>query len=425
MLNGQGDNFFIWQHFLHANPRAVMVLPSPHGDYKSGISFSDAHAAAEIYARVRILDNVDVQSPETLGNRLATNLILIAGKKANRIAEDFQSAMDGCMTFHLDDGFIYDKGDRVLVTAQFSKGTKKTIDAVTVDYGLIRYTDNPFGESTKVLQLAGIKGYGTLAAALALTRQRHIQRIETLLKEKTSDAEILYLSNKAVEILVKVGVRNGEIQHDSLTIEKIVVHDRASTWKWASEEYGQTAPINPHRLYTEVIERPTSRTSVLKLRIDDQPFKFTKSPDRMKMIHILARQAKEDYLRQSENEGWLSALELAQRLWQFRQKTGLAEIPAEIKRTLSSVIIAWARNLQRRGKLKLDRGIKFDHNYIKSKILRFNLDSKKKVVDLVYLINQDGKKSLGIQLIESAPSRGYRINIHPALIFDNKTEQAS
>jgi hypothetical protein len=81
--------------------------------------------------------------------------------------------------------------------------------------------------------------------------------------------------------------------------------------------------------------------------------------------------------------------------------------------------MAWARNLEKLGKLKLDENIKLDHNYINSEILVFDLDLKKKIVDLVHLINQEERNKFGSEFhfIESHPGLGYRINIHPALIF--------
>src|ERR1700730_11617222 len=132
MLNGHGHDSFIWQHFLRASTRVLIVLPSPHGDYKSGISYSDARAAAEIRARLHALEDLDVQTPETLADRVATNLILIAGKKANRVTENFEAAMDRWMNFQLEDGLIYDKERQALVTPQFLKGAKRTIDTVTL-----------------------------------------------------------------------------------------------------------------------------------------------------------------------------------------------------------------------------------------------------------------------------------------------------
>jgi hypothetical protein len=275
MLLRHEDHFFIWQHFLRDCAETVIVLPSPHGDYKSGISYSDGRAVGEVYRKLQTREDLHLQSSETLVDGLCTNLILVAGKKANRLADDIQSAINGSINFYLDDGVIYDKDKQGAIMPKFLKGAARSIENITADYGLIRFIKNPFEPSRRVLQIGGIKGHGTLAAAMALTKDRHVQKIQQLLKKQVPDEEIANLVDKTLEILVKICVANGRIRRDSLTIEKIIVNDHASVWKWESEEYRRTEKIIPHGLYFELIEKANSGTSVLKLRIDDHPIKFT------------------------------------------------------------------------------------------------------------------------------------------------------
>ena len=421
----QWKNFFIWRHFWHDRAGTVIVLPSPHGDYKSGISYSDACAMGEIYAGFGDVKNLDVRAPGLAGSEISKNLILIAGQKANPIAKEFQSSRDAVLTFYLEDGVILDKENQVVVTAKYLKGEPRSIHNVTVDYGLIVYTNNPFGRSTKVLHLAGIKGFGTLAAAIAVTEESYIRKIEKFIAQHIKAGDASGLDIKTVEILVKILVADGRPKRDSLSIEKIRIGSGRSSRKWESEEYRQLEKVIPHRLHIDVLKEANLGTSITKVRLDDQEIEFAKSPDRLKMIYTLAEQAREDYLTESENEGWLNAVELSERVWQIKRRKGVTEIPTEVRKEVSNVIMTWARHLKSQGQLNLAENIKLDHDYISSEILVFDLDLKKKISDLVYLINHDGKNKIGpgFQFIESHPGLGYRINLHPALIFLTKTGQ--
>ncbi len=417
-------DFFIWRRFFSDPVGAVIVLPSPHGDYKSGISYRDACAGGEIYAKLHSLKNLDIRTPELLGDDIRKNLILIAGNRANPISRDFQSVKDSDLSFYLDEGVIYDKEKQAIATPKFSDTQKRTIDYVMNDYGLILYTNNPFGRSTKVLHLAGIKGSGTLAAAIAVSQEKYIHEIERLISQKVKGATG-DLGNKTVEILVKACASNGRIKRNGISLEKIKVSDGNGSRKWESEDYNQMRKVIPHRLYLHVIGGGQKETEMIKVRVDDQEIKFAKSPDRVKIIHILAKQAREDYVNESEKEGWLSGLQLAERIWPIKRRDGVTQIPSEIRREISKDIITWATNLQKFGKLRFEEGIRLDQDYVNSEILVLDFDLKKKIVDLVHLINQDEKIKFGpgFQLIQSHPGLGYRINIHPALIFLNETSQ--
>ena len=407
------------QHFLNDPMGTVIVLPSAHRDSKSGISYNDACAMGEICANLQKLKKLDVRTPELLGNDISKNLIILGGKKANRIAKEFQSSKKN-LTFDLEDGVIYDKETSVAVTTRYLQGEKRTIDNVATDYGLIVYTNNPFGQSTKVLHVAGIRGCGTLAAAIAVSDGTYIHKIEKLIKRHLINRGLRsQLENTTIEILVEVSASNGKVMRDSLSIEKVKVSDGRADWKWESEEYLRLKKVTPHKLCIDVIDNGSPESSVIKARINDREIRFAKSPGRLKVLHILAEQAKEDYLNQSANEGWVNALELGERLWQTKTMNGVTQLAPEIKREISNAIIVWARHLERQGKLRLDENGKLDHDYINSEVLVFDLQVKKKIVDLVYLINQDlrDKVGLGFQVIDSQPGFGYRINFHPALMF--------
>jgi hypothetical protein len=422
----QSNYFSLAYRLLHARTKTVIVLPSPHGEYKSGISCNDALAAAEIYAHLHKTGSVGVITPELLGGDIGGNLILIGGKKTNTITKDFATHHQANMGFDLDDGVIYDKEKQAVLTPEFVTVKKRTTANVNTDYGLIIYTDNPFGNSTKILHLAGIKGFGTLAAAFAIVDSDPSHEIDKVLARVTSKRHGTQVKNETVEILVKAAINNGRARRESVSIEKVRVSRGTVDGIWESETYSRLSAVVPHKLYITITNQHLNVQTV-SARIDDQEIKYDKSVHRMNAIYWLAKKAREDYLNGSQNEGWVSASELAERLWQIRMKKGAIEVSDGIKAEMAKAIERWARYLAKSGKLILSDDIKLDHDYINSEILSPELDIKKKIVDLVHKINQDekSKRASRCQLIESKPGLGYRINFHPALIFITERESTS
>jgi hypothetical protein len=49
----QSNELLIWESLLDKDAQTVIVMPAPHGDYKSGISYGDAFAGGEIYAKLQ------------------------------------------------------------------------------------------------------------------------------------------------------------------------------------------------------------------------------------------------------------------------------------------------------------------------------------------------------------------------------------
>ena len=408
----------LWQSLLTGSEDTIIVLPSPHGEYKSGISYSDACAMGEIYARFRHQDSLDVRSAEYLGNDISRNLILIGGKKANPMAKRLQLSQGMGLTFELEDGVIFDRDKAAIVTAQYL-GAERTIGSVTVDYGVIVYTRNPFGRFTKILSVAGIRGCGTLAAAIAVSDEECTRQIQEILRQRPGGNTD---ENDTLEVLVRVSVSSGRVQRNSLTIEKIRVRNGESLWAWESEAYSRLGRVPPHKLCVSVVERGATDSPTIRILIDNQEVRFIRSPDRLKLLLALAERAREDYRAESPNEGWVSALELAESIWQFKAANGVVEIPPEVRREVSNVIITWARHLEKQGSLRLEAVRKIDHDYINSEVLVFDVQVKKRIADLVYLINQDERcKVEGSPLIESQPGMGYRLNFHPALITLERT----
>jgi hypothetical protein len=52
------NRLFDWCNLRDGEAETVIVLPSPHGEYKSGISYNDAVAEGEIYAYLRELGHL-------------------------------------------------------------------------------------------------------------------------------------------------------------------------------------------------------------------------------------------------------------------------------------------------------------------------------------------------------------------------------
>jgi hypothetical protein len=105
----QSNELFVWECLLDKEAQTVIVMPAPHGDYKSGISYGDAFAGGEIYAKLQRIIRADLRTPELLGDDICRNLILIGGKKANPVAKHFQALKHANVSFDLEDGVIYDK----------------------------------------------------------------------------------------------------------------------------------------------------------------------------------------------------------------------------------------------------------------------------------------------------------------------------
>lgn len=409
---------FLWQHFLEETNETIIVLPSPHGVYKDGISYCDTCAMGKIYARLQHRTNFEMCTPEQLGSDIKKNLILLSGPIANSITKELYASKAMELGLRLDDGLVYDKDEYIVLTPEYLPGETRSIKDLTVDYGLIVYTNNPFGTHTKVLHLAGIRGCGTIAAALAVTDDTFLHRIEECYAEFPKTVGSCKPQQQTVEILVKVRARCGKVDPATLSLEILTVNSGRNSWSWNSKTYQELQPVPPHRLSITLNGRGEQDSSVEAIMINDQKLNCARSPDRRRLLYVLAKHSKRNYLAQSETNGWLMAGALAKKLWNINDETGASELSPDLRRVVSESIITWARHLSKKGRLKLDKKICLDHHYVSREILVFDHDLKKRITDLVYMINHDAKVSFGtdFQLIESQHGRGYRLNIHPALI---------
>jgi hypothetical protein len=410
---------FVWSCLTLNQSFGLIVTPSPHGKYKSGISFNDTLALSEIYANLPKSSLFDARPADLVGGDASANLVLIGGKKCNRLSDEFQKAKHSSLTLDLDDGVIYDRVRHVVVTPEYCSANwqMRTTDNLLADYGLIVYSDNPFGKSTKLVQLAGIKGFGTRAAAIAVLDSRIVRSIEGILTQLLRRTGAPAMETSTVEILLKVAVSEATLQRHSIQIQKLVVSGGNSRLMWESETYRQLKPVIPSRLRLH-ITKTLSSTPVVQTWVNNEELRFPKSADRHNVIYLLAKQAREDYQNRSDNNGWLDWMTLSKRLWQLQDRNGIVEIPGDIKRLVVDSIKRWAASAQKRKELILSGDFTMDSSYINSEILAFDSNIQKRLVDLIHIVNHEEKHRTGsnFQFIESRPGRGYRINIHPALI---------
>ena len=201
-----------------------------------------------------------------------------------------------------------------------------------MDYGLILYMNNPFGPGTKILHLGGIRGCGTLAAAIAVTENSSLKLIEQRLATQPNPLACPTSDHASVEILVKVSATQTKVERKTLSIEKLTVHHRGSGWHWASKSYQERQPVSPHRISVTLSKMGDSSSTLPTLTIDDQELRWARSPDRRTLLSCLTRHSKEDYLTGAENDGWVLASALAIELWAITPETGMVELSPELRR---------------------------------------------------------------------------------------------
>jgi hypothetical protein len=273
------------------------------GEYPKGLSFNDARTLGEIYAILKT--PADVQAAEGFPQSYyGKHLILIGGGKANRLSYEFQECLKDQLAFWLEDGLILDRRSRAVLTPTYSEGKEKTVQHISRDYGVITYAMNPFwtkGESKKVLHLGGIKGYGTLAAAYALTEERLVQKINTILETTVpleSDVD------HTLQILVRIDILPGEPLVTQVTLERIDIQATGVVWQ-APTYAPQDAPF--------LCEITLERAEKIKHLLLAGKFIPLENHDAEKLVLLLARRRKEDDIRRLP--GWVDIDDLTTALW--------------------------------------------------------------------------------------------------------------
>ncbi len=294
---------YLWQPFLDDLDNTVVVLGMARGEYPKGLSFNDARTLGEIYAILKT--PADVQASEGFPQSYyGKNLILIGGGKANHLSYEFQECLRDSLSFWLEDGGILDRRYQAILTPRYAEGKEKTIHHLIRDYGIITYTSNPFGrkgEKKKVLHFGGVKGYGTLAAAYALTEPRLVQQLNTLLTEAFALQSPI---DETLQILVQINIVPGEPLASQVSLESMDIRTR--NLEWRAQTY--TPPAAPF-----LCEIDLDRAGRIKQFLLAGKLIPLENSDAERLVLLLAQKRKEEDTRRLP--GWMDIDDLATALW--------------------------------------------------------------------------------------------------------------
>ncbi|RMF87427.1 MAG: hypothetical protein D6736_12815 [Nitrospinota bacterium] len=402
----------LWKPFLADLANTIVVLGMARGEYPKGLSFNDARTLGEVYALLKT--PADVQAAEGFPQRYyGKHLILIGGGKANRLSYEFQECLRDRLSFWLEDGCILDRRQGTVLTPTYIEGKEKTIQHLTSDYGLITYATNPFllrEEGRKVLHLGGIKGYGTLAAAYALTDPSLAREIDSFLEERLPSQQVL---EGALQVLVRIEMRSGESLARQVTLQSIDIPEQEIRWQAPTYR-----PRPPSMLCEIELE---NREKIRQITLDGKPLLLENS-DAERLVLLLARRRKE--ADRQRLPGWMDIDELAVALW------GAVEDKPEQARSLDArerdrVALRLQEVLQRRYHIPLSaREIREDilDPILGEVTVPEVIKRRNRLRTRVGLLNKEVQRLLSspaFRLIESGHwgTRSYRFNIEPDLII--------
>jgi hypothetical protein len=210
-LMESASTFSLWRDFLDDGGLAVV---SPYVKYKWGVSPRDV-IALFLAVRPILLHNpkrdIDIRSWEYFSSRSdwMHNLLVISSEVANQMAEFMRGEHLSLVTdfsFKIRKNCLIDtlREEKSNCLIPVFEGEPR-VHNTKVDYALITRACNPFAPDKKIVILAGIKGYGTIAAALAFSEQQYWneidQRVDTVLGRLQLDED--EVQNALVEIIVR------------------------------------------------------------------------------------------------------------------------------------------------------------------------------------------------------------------------------
>jgi hypothetical protein len=160
-----------WRPFIDGTLHLVFPVvdqPAYAAWDSSGIAgIGDVIALTELDKHLRSirLHDYDIHYSHLMaGERLNSNLVLIAGPDANRISHMVMERLPLTFVFKQDDVAILDN-----TNGTSYRPTKGKEVIPTTDWGLIVRASNPFNSERQVLIIAGSYGFGTAAAATLVT----------------------------------------------------------------------------------------------------------------------------------------------------------------------------------------------------------------------------------------------------------------
>jgi hypothetical protein len=178
--------FCLWQDLLNDGGLAVV---STYERYNGGLSPRDALALTHVLTSLTGHDPcrpIEARSflsfePEEWEN----HLILVGGLLSNQVMR----AMAQSPLLRLRNSFVLrreilrDKqraSGRDCLTPTYAPGLETNVAGADVDYGLIAVQPNPMNLSKRLYVLAGIKGWGSLAAAMVFSSWKYYQLLNSL-----------------------------------------------------------------------------------------------------------------------------------------------------------------------------------------------------------------------------------------------------
>jgi hypothetical protein len=243
-----------------------------------------------------------VRSAQAFGpDDYAANLVLLGGPVANSISRRFLEQVGKELRWELQSGLLFDRAQHGGLIPEYREPLETAWDNVVADYAWMVYRRNPFAPSreARVLLLAGIKGYGTRAAAEAVALPAVTKHLEQLLADgQIGPADV---ASQTLEAVARVRIAGGTLLRDTLQVEAV----RVGPADWAAETYSL---VKSNRLDLEV---GPDEDWVGSIRVNGMEMSGRLSLDSREIVLLLARRRREDYLGGAAREGYMTAQELA------------------------------------------------------------------------------------------------------------------
>ncbi len=228
--NGPIDDtpFYFWEPF--ARDGGLVVLSPYTTKYRGGVSPRDAKAMAMVYGVIsRWSKNVpvDVKIVNRLSpDDLRQNIILIASASGNPVVRQMLADMEvhgEPLSFSLETNFWRDSlksgsGIANLIPDYLAGELGWGAPLVTTDIGIVARGVNPHWREEKIVTfIAGIHGYGTLAAAEVFCNEEYQQEIQAGLRHRelhlTEDPN---RGKATVEVILRAPVRHDQPAHQPI-----------------------------------------------------------------------------------------------------------------------------------------------------------------------------------------------------------------
>lgn len=297
------QTFSLWRDFLDDGG---LVVISPYEKFNWGVSPRDV-IALFLAVRPILLRNpkrgIDICSWEYFKENVLLpnsdwehNLLVIGSEVANQMAAFMRrNGLSNVMNFSLKirKNCLVDtlREERTnCLIPKFEGQGEPDVHSTEVDYALITRARNPFAQGKKIVILAGIKGYGTIAAALAFSEENYWREIDQ--KVNMVLGRLRLGEDKAQNALIEIIIRAETPRRDlalnivpytprwpkNISVELVRVNrNRRKEWvprrsllNWVSQD---AIPSSGKAVVAPVSSKPTPQPPQLPLP-DTSPWKF-------------------------------------------------------------------------------------------------------------------------------------------------------